>query len=394
MKTENVKCGEIFRCDSGKFLFGCFYCSATFDWYLDVLQHIEDHFLYGILPSEDTKNEPEPIDIESAASGIDVDEDDFKSFEFVESLKPRTIVPENVELKINFEVNPTTHDTPSKKPKISVSDLSINLQNVKTTGTAQNPDKAKRTKVWLRYPWGPSFLNKRVQCDICNKEMASSSLRYHMATHANRREFTCSICSKTFNIKNTLESHLKSHSEEFSCEFCGRTFRHKLTLNLHIRSHTGEKPYECSVCNTKFSRRKTLTNHIRIHSDERAFKCEFCPKTFRIRNTLQVHRKIHLNQKDHECNVCFKRFIKAYKLKEHYRIHTGERPFLCTFCDKTFSCPNAHKQHLNLHTGATPFKCRFCDSGFQTRGRRSTHEKKHKNNLLFAAVNSIKIDDN
>lgn len=51
------------------------------------------------------------------------------------------------------------------------------------------------------------------------------------------------------------------------CSYCGMTFNKKEHLQRHERTHTLDRPYHCdfSGCGKSFARRDTLTRHIRLH---------------------------------------------------------------------------------------------------------------------------------
>jgi len=60
---------------------------------------------------------------------------------------------------------------------------------------------------------------------------------------AGEKPFVCSECSRAFNQKNALETHLKKHRGErpYQCSYCSVAFTQKGNLNTHIkRAHRSE----------------------------------------------------------------------------------------------------------------------------------------------------------
>ena len=49
------------------------------------------------------------------------------------------------------------------------------------------------------------------------------------------------------------------------CPVCDRSFQRKEHLVRHNRTHTKEKPFSCSVCSKRFSRSDEHLRHLRIH---------------------------------------------------------------------------------------------------------------------------------
>lgn len=317
MKTENKKCGEIFWCGPGKFVFSCVYCTKTFDSKQNALDHIDKHFFLDGLANSNDNNEKESL----PSYKVEM------TFSDEESVKAEIDDPDPLADPLLEVLN--LPDDIKEEPKVE----EIPLQQASKVGVP----KKKR-------------IHKIVQCDICKKSMK----------------------------KPTLYDHFKIHSGQklFSCHVCGARFRTKSFLGSHFIIHTGEKRHKCSVCNYKTAHSKALVYHMRTHTGEKPYKCTICNSFFARSNSLTQHnRNVHENVRPHKCKLCDNSYKVLDKLRLHMRTHTGERPYCCDVCGRTFTRANIHKQHMILHSGEKPLKCRFCDLAFAQYAGRRIHER-------------------
>ena len=77
------------------------------------------------------------------------------------------------------------------------------------------------------------------ECPYCLKIVATSLLERHMAIHiTGRAGYSCGLCYKTFERKDSLKKHEKVHTGEkpHACKYCDYRSSQSSNLNTHIRT--------------------------------------------------------------------------------------------------------------------------------------------------------------
>ncbi|XP_063621512.1 zinc finger protein 69-like isoform X1 [Cydia splendana] len=159
-----------------------------------------------------------------------------------------------------------------------------------------------------------------------------------------REKMVCPVCGI---LTYTLGNHIATHQEKkrYSCSQCTRSFAQKANLQVHQKQHTGVKDHICEVCGAGFYSQKSLVRHNLIHKGERPYPCTLCNKRFIARCDLNRHLRIHSGYKPFKCATCTMSFNAKHQLQNHERMHTGERPYSCEVCNVCFS----YKVNLNNH---------------------------------------------
>lgn len=82
------------------------------------------------------------------------------------------------------------------------------------------------------------------------------------------------------------------------CTTCSRCFQFKHHLQSHMNSHSNLRPYGCPVCRKAYAHSGSLSTHMKLHHSEgrprKNLRCEFCEKVFGYVGVYFSHlREVH-----------------------------------------------------------------------------------------------------
>ncbi|KAM7366235.1 hypothetical protein PAMP_015689 [Pampus punctatissimus] len=112
------------------------------------------------------------------------------------------------------------------------------------------------------------LLKKKYVCDhpSCGRLFRlQKQLLRHAKHHTDQRDYICEYCARAFKSSHNLAVHRMIHTGEkpIQCEICGFTCRQKASLNWHMKKHDAEASYQfsCSICNKKFEKKDSVVAH-------------------------------------------------------------------------------------------------------------------------------------
>ncbi|XP_041095290.1 E3 ubiquitin-protein ligase ZFP91-like [Polyodon spathula] len=87
----------------------------------------------------------------------------------------------------------------------------------------------------------------------------------HAKHHTDQRDYICEYCARAFKSSHNLAVHRMIHTGEkpLQCEICGFTCRQKASLNWHMKKHDADASYQfsCSICGKRFEKKDSVVAH-------------------------------------------------------------------------------------------------------------------------------------
>lgn len=112
------------------------------------------------------------------------------------------------------------------------------------------------------------MLKKKYVCDhpSCGRLFRlQKQLLRHAKHHTDQRDYICEYCARAFKSSHNLAVHRMIHTGEkpIQCEICGFTCRQKASLNWHMKKHDAEASYQfsCSICDKRFEKKDSVVAH-------------------------------------------------------------------------------------------------------------------------------------
>uniref|UniRef100_UPI0037E8CC65 zinc finger protein 438 n=1 Tax=Semicossyphus pulcher TaxID=241346 RepID=UPI0037E8CC65 len=142
------------------------------------------------------------------------------------------------------------------------------------------------------------------------------------------------------------------------CPTCSRCFQFKHHLQSHMNSHTNSRPYVCPVCRKAYAHSGSLSTHMKLHHSEvrprRSLGCEFCEKAFgyvgvyfsHLREVHKVVLTVEPSISHHEDDVSVEGAKTLEPSDEQDREDPVELQIKCGRCQAITPTFNDMKMHL------------------------------------------------
>lgn len=216
--------------------------------------------------------------------------------------------------------------------------------------TLEQHEKSHSSEVFKCNHCKRKFYNKNdLASHIERKHLVRTSRSVSGPQPFKKKGHKCEICGNTFEKRNHLFSHMRSHKSLVNlCEICGKTVNPNAYFQ-HKRSHLmagSQEVFQCDMCSKQFNNKLSLRSHKKANHGDLKFTCEVCGKMFTTMALMKHHQNIHSGKREHVCQVCNRAFTLKVTLKAHMRIHTGEMPYSCETCGRCFTWKTTYRNHV------------------------------------------------
>uniref|UniRef100_A0A8C4PIL0 Zinc finger protein 292 n=1 Tax=Equus asinus asinus TaxID=83772 RepID=A0A8C4PIL0_EQUAS len=232
-------------------------------------------------------------------------------------------------------------------------------------------------------------------CVLCDKEFLGHRIVRHAQKHYKDGIYSCPICAKNFNSKETFVPHVTLHVNQSSKERLaamkplrrlGRPPKITTTNENQKTNAVAKQEQRPIKKNSLYSTDFIVFNDNDGSDDENddkdksyepevmpvqkpvpvnEFNCPvtFCKKGFKYFKNLIAHVKGHKDNED------AKRFLEMQSKK-----------VICQYCRRHFVSVTHLNDHLQMHCGSKPYICiqMKCKAGFNSYAELLTHRKEHQ----------------
>ncbi|XP_029385327.1 zinc finger protein 438 [Echeneis naucrates] len=169
------------------------------------------------------------------------------------------------------------------------------------------------------------------------------------------------------------------------CPTCSRCFQFKHHLQSHMNSHTNSRPYVCPVCRKAYAHSGSLSTHMKLHHSEvrprRSLRCEFCEKAFgyvgvyfsHLREVHKVVLTVEPSISHHEDDVPMEGANSSEPSDEQDREDPVELQIKCGRCQAITPTFADMKMHL-LYVHREEVQVQLCDGHAPRGGRDAENE--------------------
>lgn len=268
---------------------------------------------------------------------------------------------------------------------------------------------SERSKRWLQY---------KVHCEICQKEVIETRLCHHARKHVENGMWTCPVCLQKYASRDEFVPHSKQHLQMPPYHLRRKKVKNKVKSEQKLE--TGDPCLDSSsvsgqvmeppaiVPNDEVEDDYITFDYINTHyrlQDREVYVCPAtnCSRNFKLFKYLGVHLRnehddtdpnvkhyIEMTNRREKCPFCRRTFTTAYHNQKHRRIHYGDCPYTCIVagCNARFESVNKLLIHKHKHGFRLSYHCELdgCSISFCDLGQLYHHEAQHFRDAAYTCT--------